>query len=173
MLGIAAPFVNRSKRIVSSTEMWFLLGSALAFWLFCACISYTRLQFNTGIRYMSPVFPLLFVLASLVLMRLPSRIIFLTAVLSIAQAWSMAMYRDVERGLGVLDPILQVFLGGFKLPVLTILSRITQFQDYFTAGVSPLPVFVFAGALIYCVWSPRFERSGNRNRSVDADTRSA
>ena len=169
MLAIAAPFVNRSKLKVSATEMWFLLGSALALWLFCGGISYTRLQFNAGIRYMAPVFPLLFVPASLALMRLPRRIIFLTAVVSIAQAWSMAMYRDVERGLGVLDPILQVFLGGFKLPVLTVLSRMTQFQDYFTTGVSPLPLFVFAAALVYCVWSPRMERSGNRTRVVDVD----
>jgi hypothetical protein len=30
------------------------------------------------------------------------------------------MYRDVERSLGLLDPIAHVFLGGFQLPALTI-----------------------------------------------------
>ena len=38
------------------------------------------------------------------------------AVAAVAQAWCMAMYRDVERGLGVLDLVFRMFTGGFQLP---------------------------------------------------------
>ena len=69
----------------------------------------------------------------------------------------MAMYRDVERGWGVLDPVLHVFIGGFQLPALTVLSRMNgQYGDYASAGVSPLPVFAFVGAVLFVIWSRDF-----------------
>jgi hypothetical protein len=73
----------------------------------------------------------------------------------VAQAWALAMYRDVERGPGVLEPVLQVFLGGFKLPALTVLSRMGgQYGDYVAPGASPLPLFAVAAAVIYGLWAP-------------------
>jgi hypothetical protein len=80
----------------------------------------------------------------------PVRFFITTA--AIVQAWSMAMYRDVERGFGVLEPILHVFTGGFQIPVLTVASRMEQFRDYFAAGVSPLPLFGLVATLIYGIW---------------------
>ena len=103
------------------------------------------------------MFPFLFVPAAVVLMRLPRFAIYLIAVVSVTQSWCMAMYRDVERGLGVLDPILHVFLGGFQLPALTTLSRMGgQYGEFFQHGVSPLPLFAIAAVVLYGVWSPRF-----------------
>jgi hypothetical protein len=75
------------------------------------------------------------------------------AVAAVAQAWCMAMYRDVERGPGVLDPVIHVFTGGFQLPVLTVLSRLSQYAEYTGAGVSPLPVLALAAAVIYGIWA--------------------
>jgi hypothetical protein len=75
--------------------------------------------------------------------------------LAIIQAWSMAMYRDVEKGFGVLDPILHVFIGGFQLPALTVISRMSgQYGDYAAMGVSPLPVFAVTAVLICIIWTP-------------------
>jgi hypothetical protein len=90
-------------------------------------------------------------------MRLPRRAIYIIAVLSVTESWCLAMFRDVERGLGVLAPILHVFLGGFQLPALNTLSRMGgQYGEFFQHGVSPLPLFALAGAILYGVWSPRF-----------------
>lgn len=155
LLALAAPFLKR--RGVPARELAFLLGLPAALWLFCGGISYTRLQYNTGIRYLAPVFPFLFVPAAMVLARLPVRLAYAAGVLAVAQAWCTAMYRDVERGMGVLDPMFQVLLGGFKLPLLTVLSRMPPMQEYFAAGISPLPLFALAAALLYGVWSLRFE----------------
>ncbi len=155
LLALAAPFVNRApNRRLPPFELTFLLALFVVLWVFFSGVSYTRLQFNTGIRYLTPIFPFLFVPAALVLMRLPRVAVYVIAVFSIAQAWCMAMDRDVERGLGVLDPILHVFIGGFKLPLLTVLSRMgTQYGDYAAQGTSPLPLFALAAVIIYGIWT--------------------
>jgi len=155
LLTLISPFLNRgARRVIPVYELAVLLGIPLSLWLFCGGISYTRLQFSTGLRYLAPVLPFLFVPAAVTLMRLPLRLAYLLGVVSVALAWCMAMYRDVERGLGVLEPVLQVFLGGFQLPVLTVLSRMgPSYGNYFSRGVSPLPLFFLIASILYCVWS--------------------
>jgi hypothetical protein len=168
-LALFSPLVRRStRRLLPNLELAFILLLFLAFWVFFSGSNYTRLQFNTGIRYMAPMFPFLFVPAAVVLMNLPRLAIYLVAVVSVAQSWCMAMYRDVERGLGVLDPILYVFLGGFQLPALTTLFRMGgQYREFFEHGVSPLPLFAIAAVVLYGVWSPRFTGvSSSRARSA-------
>lgn len=158
LLALYSPWVKGSaRRQMPGLELAFLLLVFFSFWGFFSGVNYTRLQFNTGMRYMAPVLPFLFVPTAIVLMRLPRLVIYLVAVLSVALSWSMAMHRDVERGLGVLDPILHVFVGGFKLPAFTVLSRMgDQLGEYVAGGVSPLPLFVLAAAILYGVWAIRF-----------------
>jgi hypothetical protein len=152
LLALASPFLKRS---LPARELWTLLGISAALWLFCGAISYTRLQFNTGLRYLAPLLPFLFVPAAVTLVRLPAIAASLVGVLCVAQAWCMAMYRDVERGAGLLEPVLNVFLGGFQLPLLAVLSRMGgQYGTWFERGSSPLPLFVLIAAVVYCVWRP-------------------
>ena len=114
LLALAAPWLG--KRHIPTREFLLICLAPVALWLFCGGISYVRLQFNNGLRYLAPLLPYMFILVSLILTRLPRRVTYLIAVAAVAQAWSMAMYRDVEQGLGVLDPVLHVFVGGFQLP---------------------------------------------------------
>ena len=130
-----------------------MLALVAALYVFCSGISYTRLQFNTGIRYLAPAFPFLFVGSAVVLMRLPARLRYFVCIVAIAQAWCMAMHRDVERGLGLLEPLRQVFTHGLQLPAITVLSRMSQFQEYFSRSLSPLPIFALAGAILLGLWS--------------------
>jgi hypothetical protein len=156
LLGLLAPFVDRGPgRRLPVVETVFLLGCTLGLLAFFSGVHYTRLQFNTGIRYLAPVFPLLFLPTAVVLARLPRRAIYLVAVISVFQAWALAMYRDVERGLGMLEPILRVLFGGFQLPALNVLARLGgQYGDYFPQGASPLPLFALTGALVFGLWTP-------------------
>ena len=164
MLALAAPLVDRPPRRLPAMEMTLLLALFVLFWIFFSGVNYTRLQCNTGVRYMAPTFPLLFLPAALVLARLPRPVAYGVAVFSVAQAWSMAMCRDVERGLGLLEPPLHVFLGGFQLPVLAVLSRMgTTYGDYFANGASPLPLFALAAVVLWGVWSPRFGEAGTKD----------
>ena len=157
LLALAAPFVRHSIKALGKAELVLLLGLPLALLLFFGGVQYTRLQFNTGIRYLAPVFPYLFAAAAVVLVKLPRSAIYFIEVLSIAFAWCLAMYRDVELGLGLAEPVLQILFFGFQLPVLTVLSRMgRQYGDYFGNGVSPIPLFLLAGLVLYGLWSRRF-----------------
>jgi hypothetical protein len=156
LLALAAVFWGRARRTIPTRELTLIALVPVCLWLFCGGISYVRLQFNNGLRYLAPLLPYMFVLAATVLVRLPRRLVYLISIFSVAQAWSMAMYRDVERGLGVLDPILHVFIGGFQLPALTVLSRMNgQYGDYAASGVSPLPILIVLGAVLAVIWLGR------------------
>jgi hypothetical protein len=161
LLALAFPFVNRGiVRTVPVLEMLMLLGTAVAMWLFFGGNNYTRLQFNTGIRYLTPIFPFLFVPAALVLARMRPLTAYAWALLVLIVSWPLAMYREVEKPLGLLDPIVRTFAAGFALPALNTLRETSgQYGDFFANGVSPLPLFVTAGAVIYGLWSPRFRRA--------------
>jgi len=151
LLGLAQPWAARDR--LPRREAWFMLGLFLAFWLFCGCVNYGRLQYNSGIRYMTSMLPFLFLLSAVVLVRLPRGVVYAIAVASLTISWCLAMHRDVERGFGVLDPMLHVFIGGFELPILTTVSRLGGAAGEFVArGTSPLPLFVLTGAILVGVW---------------------
>jgi len=158
LLAVPSPLLNRgAHRRLPALELAVLLLLFVAFWVFFSGSNYTRLQFNNGIRYMSSMFPFLFVPAAVVLARLPRPVVWFVAVLSVTQSWCLAMYRDVERGLGLLEPILRVFTDGFQLPLLTRLSLMGgQYGDYLSGKVSVLPLFVLTAAVLYGIWSPRW-----------------
>ena len=60
-----------ARRLIPSRELIALAAVPVGLWLFCGGISYVRLQFNTGLRYLAPLLPYVFVLAATVLARLP------------------------------------------------------------------------------------------------------
>jgi hypothetical protein len=164
LLALLSPWGRRGARsLIRSRELTLLLAVPVGLWLFCGGISYVRLQFNTGLRYLAPLLPYVFVLAATVLNRLPRPVAYLISIAAIAQAWSMAMYRDVERGLGVLDPVLHVFVGGFQLPALAVLSRMSgQYGDYARAGVTPVPILMLVAAIVCVIWSGAFQTQVRR-----------
>lgn len=155
LLAVLGWVVNRYHRFMPDLELGAMLALAVGLWLFCGGISYTRLQYNTGIRYLAPLFPFVFVPAAIVLAKAPGWLKWSFVLVSVTQAWSMAMYRDVELGLGLLEPPMRILLGGFQLPLLTTLQRMGgQFGDYFRTGASPLPLFALAGVILFLVWRP-------------------
>lgn len=140
-------------------EALFLLAAFVALWVFFSGSNYTRLQFNTGIRYLAPILPFLFVPTAAALARLRPLAAYAAALVSVVLAWCLAMVRDVESGLGMLNPLFRVFTEGFQLPALTTLSRLsTGGGEPLVTGVSPLPLFALAAAVLWLIWSPRLAR---------------
>lgn len=170
LLALVAPWAVRSYRSpISQVEVMAVLGVFGALLALFSGVNYTRLQFNTGIRYLAPILPFLFILAALTLMRLPHGFRVMIGLMSIVEGWALAMYRDVERGLGVLDPLLQVFWGGFQLPMLNTLSRLeTQFGEFFPYGPSPLPLFVVTAGIVWVIWCGRFRENPDRTNGTQA-----
>ena len=164
LVALALPWVNRRGRAALPwLDQLALLGVPLALVLFFAGNNYTRLQYNTGIRYLAPILPFLFVPAAIVLARMRPLAAYGWALLALAVSWPLAMYREVEHPLGILDPMVRTFSGGLALPTLNTLAQTTgQYGDFFSKGVSPIPLFVLTGAIIYGIWSPRFRRGAPR-----------
>lgn len=160
LLAFLSPVLNvLKKNVIPFRETIFILAFFVAFTLFFGNVQYTRLQWVTGIRYMVPVIPFLFLLTVAVMIRMPRILVYGLAFLSFAESWAMSMVRSVgvpEEG--IIDSITKVFAGGIQLPWLNTLSKMTPnyvpfLREY---GVSPLPFFALWGLIIYGIWRVRF-----------------
>lgn len=173
LLALFAPFINSSRRHSLKTrdtapalprdELVFIFLLFAALWIFFSCVNYTKLQFNTGIRYMAPIFPFLFVPAAIVLTRLNRIAVYYIALISITISWCLAMYRDVESGLGVFGPLVHVFTNGLTLPTLERLSKMEAFSNLIGPDPSPLPLFLLTAAIIYGIWAPALPAGSENN----------
>jgi hypothetical protein len=149
LLSLYFPGWFQRYRLVNVPELVFILTFCLLFFLFCAANQYGRMQFNTGVRHVVPVTPFLFLLAAGVLVRMPAILAALIGLLTTYWSWCLAMYRDVEQGLGVLESILHVTLEGFRFPWLTTLEK----MGYFAGGTSAVPLLVFLAAVLWIIWN--------------------
>lgn len=135
-----------------------MLSMTVGLWVFFSGSHYTKLQFNTGIRYLAPVFPFIFVPVAVVLRRMPVRLVSLIGILSVALGWCSAMYRDVERGLGVADPVVRTLLGGFELPAIRTISSMEMFAYLIPNGASSAPLLLMVGTIVLFIWWPVIRR---------------
>jgi hypothetical protein len=160
LLAFVAPILNRFKKnIVPLRETLFILFFFVAFTLFLSCIQYTRLQWVTGIRYIIPVIPFLFLLAASVIIRLPRIIAYGLAVFAFTQSWCMSMVRSVGvKDEGAINSVVRVFLDGFQLPWLNTLSKMSRQYIPFLEenSISPILFFVLWGGIIYGIWRIKF-----------------
>lgn len=161
LLAFLCPLLDRGhRRVLPKLEMVFILVIFAAFWIFFSGSNYSRLEYNTGVRFMTAMLPFIFVPVAVVLMRFPRLAVYFIAVLAVTESWTLAMYRDVERSLGLLEPVLHVFTGGLQLPALSTLSRMgSAYGDYVAHGVSPLPIFLLLAAILYGLWGFRVQHS--------------
>jgi mannosyltransferase len=144
------PSVGRSRResIVSGREAITCAGITVAIFLLAACNQYARLQFNSGVRHTIPAVPFLFLLAANAFVRLPRRPAVAIGVVATGWSWCLAMARDVEQGLGVLEPIRRIAAEGFRLPWLTTLER----MGYVTEGACEIPLLLGSAVAIGAIW---------------------
>ncbi|MEO8198925.1 MAG: hypothetical protein ABI679_00255 [Gemmatimonadota bacterium] len=150
LLAIAAPFVVRKgKSFLPAREAWFCLVISLVFIVFFSFVQYTRLQWVTGIRYLAPILPFLFLPAAAVFLRLPRAIAMGLAILSLIINWSIAMVRSQGT---VFENVQRVFLEGFQLPWLTVIGKTASQYAPWLKTVSPTFVLVLTAALVYVIW---------------------
>ncbi|CAN5496012.1 hypothetical protein BH10CHL1_BH10CHL1_47330 [soil metagenome] len=135
-------------RLVGRLETQLILGFTIGFFLFTAANQFSRMQFNSGIRHLVPVTPFLFLIVAGVLVRLPKTVALLVGVTTIYWSWCLAMYRDVEQGLGIFESLRHITLEGFQLPWLTTLQRMG-----YAPQVSAIPLLILCGALLWALWS--------------------
>lgn len=104
MLGLAAPFLPRSRRLIPTRELWILILYVALFVLFCAANQYSRLQPLTGFRYLVPVVPPLTILSIEVARHFPRPLQWLLASCAFAQSLvlSAAHVNDIRLALSTL-----------------------------------------------------------------------
>ena len=148
VLALYPPAWLARTRIVGWREVWCIGLFCLLFLIFCAANQYGRMQFNSGVRHIVPVSAFLFLIAAGVLLRVPAAVACLIGALSAYWSWCLAMYRDVEQGLGVFESPIHVTFEGFRLPWLKTL----QGMGYVNSQATAVPLLVLFGAVVWALW---------------------
>ncbi len=129
--GLAAPFAGR--RDERGSEVAVALLAFVALWLFSSANQFAHLQWNTGVRYLVPAVPLLFLLAIPVLRRMAApwrwSLIASSALVSLAVAM---MREDVPTSLGML------VTTGPTLPIMIVLGKTASaYAPFLARGIQP------------------------------------
>jgi len=136
-----------NERILPGPERWFVIGLLASFLLFCAANQYSRMQWNTGFRYLLPLVPFVFLQASDHLARLPAKWLAAVAALVLVNSWVIASVREA------VDFSWGVFLReGPKLPWLTILSQAQPAGSPLAHPLFPAALTACGAAFAYALW---------------------
>jgi hypothetical protein len=148
LLALAAPFVRARDGGPIRSELWLIFGASAALYVFLCSVAFAFLQWNTGVRYMVPAVPLLFMALVPVLLRMPRWAQYAAIVPTVAISWSVAMTRD-----GVPGALARVFLQGFELPWLTVLQKTSSgYLDSLATGASPIAIFCLLAVILWLLW---------------------
>lgn len=148
LAAFAAPFLRRRSGGPSRRELVLVFGSFVALWLFNSANQFSNLQFNTGVRYMVPAVPLLFMGVVPVLLRAPRILAWALLIPTVAISWSVSMTRE-----NVPMALTRVFMLGPELPWVTVLGRMASgYAPVLAEGVSPLAILIVLGVVVWLIW---------------------
>ncbi len=109
-------FYSDKKLILPRPERLMVIIFFVLFLIFCAANQYSRVQFNSGFRYLLPVIPLIYLSVCDHLIRIPRRILFLITVPVLTHSWVISMVREP-----VTESWYRVITEGIQLPWLTVI----------------------------------------------------
>ncbi len=145
------------RRVLAPAETLFIHAYTLAFLVFCAANQYSRMQWNSGFRYLIPLVPLLYLAACEHLVRLPGFWLGVLSVPLLLHSWVISMVRDTspEGGYDVVKMWQHFFSEGVQLPWLNVLRRASP-PDHpvFQHPWLPMAVLGIAAVLVALLWLP-------------------
>ncbi|MGH7476596.1 MAG: glycosyltransferase family 39 protein [Longimicrobiales bacterium] len=145
---LLAPALRLRPGGPTHSELALIFAAAAALYLFSSSVQFALLQFNTGVRYLVPAVPLLFIALVPVLLAAPAWLRWLLVIPSVTISWAVSMARE-----DVPTALARVFMQGFELPVLTVLQKMSSgYLPQLEQGVSPVPLFVLAGVVLWLLW---------------------
>lgn len=149
VMGFAGWMIARRRQAMFDLRTHALfLAMFVGFWMFFSSSQYTLLTWNTGLRYLIPAVPFLYLATCEGLVRLPRGVVYFVVLIAIAQSWCIAMVRE-----DVLQSIAVVVVNGFQLPWLTVYGRMGgQYGGLVELAPSPVAVLVFVAALVFGIW---------------------
>jgi hypothetical protein len=158
LAAVAAPFIKPTSWSPSRAELGWITAGFAGLLLFSSANQFANLQWNTGVRYMVPLVPLLFLAALPVLASLPRAltlgIVGASGLISIA----VSMYReDVTTSLRLL------FTEGPTFPVLLVLEKMASGYHFgLPAGMFWI-IVAGVGVVLWLAWRPWFTPNAERN----------
>ena len=151
---VPAVFYHREELILPRPERIFAAVLFAALLTFCAANQYSRIQFNSGFRYLVPLVPIMFLAASDHLSRMPRKWLWVLAIPVLLNSWVIAMVREP-----VPASWREVLSNGIQFPWLAVL-RETLPQDHPVGGtLVPLVILVLVTATIVAIWKVKIPQA--------------
>jgi hypothetical protein len=150
---LASPFIVRrnADEAITVRDNALIFGVSATLLLFASSVQFAALQFNTGVRYMVPAVPLLFIALVPVLLRLPRVLLLLLVIPTLVISWSVSMMRE-----SVPVSLQRLLTAGPELPWLTVLRKMSgAYMPLLAEHSSPLPLFAVVGLALWFLWRPR------------------
>ena len=144
---IPAMFYRTGGLILPKPERRFVAVLVTSLMLFCAANQYSRIQENSGFRYLVPLIPFVFLQASDHLVRMPKKWLALLSVVVLVHSWVIAMVREqVPESWG------RVLGEGVQLPWLRVLQLVLPLGHPAGSVVVPLAVLALTAGVVTLVW---------------------
>lgn len=165
MLGLipAALFKNQDLA-TPKTERIFIFIYFLAFLTFCSANQYSRIQFNSGFRYMIPLVPLIFLVISDHLVRIPKKWLLVLLIPVTAHSWVISMVREPP-----FESWKIILTDGLRLPWLHVLKSSSDPNNaVLNSPLLPVAVMAFGFSLVaLVVWlGRRGERLKQQEKNI-------
>lgn len=136
------------------------VAACLALYAFSSANQFANLQWNTGVRYLVPAVPLLFLLAIAPLRALPAAARWGLIGVSIAISLAVSMTRE-----GVPDALSLVGSTGPTLPVFLVLEKMASGYPALQFGAwGPAVALAATAALLIVTWWPELRRPAGTPR---------
>jgi len=150
LAALLTPFWRRAAGQLPRHELVLALLGTAALWLFCSAIQFAALQHNTGVRYLVPAVPLLFLALVPVLRALPRWAAGVLAGGSLLISWAVTITRE-----DVATALRLVATEGPALPLLIVLRKTAAaYLPSLAArgGLVPLLSLAVYGVLAILLW---------------------
>ncbi len=160
LLAVAAYWTWRRERDGARSSLVVTVVASLGLWVFSSANQFAALQWNTGVRYLVPLVPLLFLAAIPGWLAAPRWLRWTFAIPTLVVSFAVAMMReDVPTSLALLME------RGPVLPLLVVLEKTAAAYAPWlaSAGLQPLGVLavILLAGLTYMVWSVGGDRRPN------------
>ena len=161
LAGLTAPFMTKREGVATRPEYGLIFGAVLALYLFNSSVQFAALQWNTGVRYMVPAAPLLFLASIPVLLHIPRRWRYGIIIPTLSISWVVTMMRE-----SVPASFQQLAQSGPQLPWIITLKKTAEayapfLRENAAAAALAVAVYLVTGLLLWLLW---------RRRGLDATT---
>lgn len=143
-------FYKRTELILPRPERILVFTYFLLFLTFCSANQYSRLQFNSGFRYLLPLLPLIYLSVCDHLVRLPRLLLIIIVVPILFHSWVISMVRLPYE----VPSKWHLFINeGFQLPWLKVfISTKPESHPVFCSSLLPIAIIILTLFVIFFIW---------------------